>query len=179
MQAKLQLLLARTSLAFASSTRSRGRFVAVKSFGLFSVMLVLGLLMSFQGMATSIDMTTTIISTPATGGTAVGYSTVSFSAITTNPSNSQTFNGVQQQIAISGVSTALYTALTFSGTGTVSYSSATSTVTIVFPTADLAKNTSRTESENLVVPGNVTPASITAAVSYNNISGADTDPTLR
>ena len=80
MQENLQPLLAHTSPAFVSPTRSWGRFAAVKSFGLYSVMLVLGLLVSFQAMAAPAPTVTSFTPTsgPAAGGTTLTVTGTNF-----------------------------------------------------------------------------------------------------
>lgn len=161
----------------SSSTHRRLRIT--KPVYAFIVILVLTLLSAVHGTAATIDLATTITSTPTTGGTAAGNTVVTFSVSTVSPNSATaTFNNVAQKITISNVSATLYNALTFSyapsgTTGSVSY--AGTTVTITFPTADLAARATRTQSVSFTVPGNAATATITAAASYTE-SGNDTDP---
>ena len=90
MQAKLQLLLARTSPAFDSPTRNLGRFAAVKSFGLFSLMLLVGLLMSFQAIAAN---PTIFGFTPDSGSPAGGTTVTITGTLFTSPASAK-INGV-------------------------------------------------------------------------------------
>ncbi|HEX8325904.1 MAG TPA: IPT/TIG domain-containing protein [Hymenobacter sp.] len=165
--------------AFAASryTKSRDWLATARPLYVFPAVWLLGLLMSFQGMAqNNINLATTIASTPATGGTAVGGTTVSFSATTTNPSALNAFNAVQQQILITNVSAALYATLTFSAPTNTSITHAGTTVTVAFPRADLPVTPDRTETVSFTVPNNVSQVTIAAAASSNE-TGDDTDPT--
>ena len=116
MQVKLQSLLARTSPAFASATRGWGSFAAVKSFGLFSFVLVLCLLMSFQALAVPAPTVTSFTPTsgPAAGGTTVTVTGTNFTIGTGN--NTATVNGVAATSVIATSATQL-TLVTAAGTG--------------------------------------------------------------
>ncbi|WP_210513973.1 IPT/TIG domain-containing protein [Hymenobacter terricola] len=148
-------------------------FAAIKPLYLFATMLALGLLMSFQGSALTIDLATNIISAPVTGSTALGGSTVTFSARTVSPGGG-TFNNVQQQLVIGNISSALNALLTFTSAGTRSYNAGTSEITILFPIADLTSGANRTEAASFTVPGNVPLTVISVRASYIE-SGNDTD----
>ena len=84
MQVNLHLLLARTSPAFASPTRNCFHFATDKSFGHFSLMLLMGLLMSFQAIAANPTITgfTPDSGSPA-GGTTVTITGTQFGGTTT------------------------------------------------------------------------------------------------